>query len=159
MHGFRTFLESEETKDVKEMLGNIPKKHAALVQGHKWVFQSGNVLKGDGEHVGIINDKEKTVTVAAPWRYSREFTSLHEIGHRVYRTFMTPELKKEWSKLLEKTLAKHKNEVKKNGEDVSALNQNKEELFSMIYAVTYCTHKITAFNYKDWVDFIKKVPN
>jgi len=61
MTTFKEFLiESEEKKDTNEILKKIPKSHADLVKGFKFIWQAGNTLKGDNDHTGIIDPKKKT---------------------------------------------------------------------------------------------------
>ncbi len=135
------FLEAEEEeKNVVAMLKKLPKQHKALVKGFKFRYVPGNTLKGDEEHIGVI-DKDK-ITVASPWNYGREFTTLHEIAHMVWEKLMTPELKKAWSKVVKRNPRRQK--------------QNDEELFCMAYACTYAKHKILVHYCPAWEDFIKK---
>ena len=101
---FKTFLESEERKNVEKLLLKLPKGHRALLDGYKFKFTPGNTLNGDNQHIGYIH-KDKVV-VAAPWNYSRGFTTLHEIAHLVWEYAMTLKIKKEWSALLKQTKKK-----------------------------------------------------
>lgn len=145
MSEFKLFLESEEEKNVKSTLLKLPKKHQNLINGYKIKFTPGNTLKGDSQHIGYIH-KDKVV-VAAPWKYGREFTFLHEIAHLVYEKLFTPELKKEWEKV-----------AKKNPQQ----NQdNAEENFAMAYAGYYMgEHSPKLHSHPEWDSFIKnKVPN
>jgi hypothetical protein len=133
----------EEERNIKAMLKKLPKKHADLMKGFKFKYVPGNTLKGDDEHIGLI--KGKTVTVAGPWNYGREFTTLHEIGHMVWEKLMTPELKKAWTACAKKN--------KKQNQD------NDEENFCMAYAACYTKHPPLTHHHEAWVDFIKnKVP-
>lgn len=134
----------EEDKNVQAMLKKLPKKHAALMKGFKFKYVPGNTLPGDDEHIGLI--KGTKVTVAGPWNYGREFTTLHEIAHMVWEKLMTSKLKKEWEVIAEKN--------KKSKQD------DAEEDFAMAYANVYSKHKIVTYNHPDWVSFIKhKVPS
>lgn len=142
-NGFKIFLESEVEKNVKNMISKLPKGHQKLLKGYKFRYTPGNTLKGDDQHIGYIH-KDKIV-VAAPWNYGREFTTLHEIGHLVYEYKMTPELKKEWAKIVKNTKNKQ--------------NQNAEELFCMAYACHYAKHKIAIHDHPEWHDFISKIPD
>lgn len=145
MMRFRDFLEaSEEESNVKEMLAKLPDSHRALVKGYKWRFTAGNTLDKDDQHIGLLNHKQKSITVAGPWNYGREFTALHEIGHRVWEKFMTPDLKKEWSKVVKNT--KHK------------VKQNDEELFCHAYANHFARNKIEVHSHPEWDSFMKKIP-
>ncbi len=144
------FLEGEEEKEnVDKMIAKLPKGHQKLLHGYKFRYQKGNTLKGDDGHIGVIF-KDK-ITVAAPWNYGREFTTLHEIGHLVWEYLMTPELKKEWEKVFKAE--------KKNMEKSDSLDQNAEEIFCMCYACNYAKHKLHTYHNPKWMAFIeKKVP-
>lgn len=134
---------SEEEKDIKRTLSKIPKGHAKLVQGYKWKFEPGNTLNGDDEHIGYIDDSEKEIAVAAPWNYGREFTILHEIGHRVWDR-LSPYLKREWEQIVKNTKRKQ--------------NQSPEELFCMAYANHYAKNKIVIHDHNTWHKFIERLP-
>jgi hypothetical protein len=151
MMSFRQFLESdgsmeEERRDILKTLGKIPASHRALVQGFSWKFQGGNTLRGDDEHVGYMDDMNREIAVAAPWSYSREFTILHEIGHRVFEAFVQPDqhLMKIWHEIMAKS--KHKPP------------QPIEELFCMSYAAAYAKHPPTTYTRPEWIEFIKRLP-
>ena len=146
----------EEEKNIQAMLKKLPKKHAALMKGFKFRYVPGNTLKGDDEHIGLI--KGKTVTVAGPWNYGREFTTLHEIGHMVFEKLVTPSIKKAWESLLKKTKSSLVKELKSKQIKTDALNQEAEELFCMAYAATYAKHPSIIYHHKAWVDFIKRLP-
>jgi hypothetical protein len=142
---FRKFLEnSEEMDDVEELLDTIPKSHAALVKGYKWNFQSGNTLKGDNEHIGYIDNKDKEIVIAGPWNYSRSHAALHEIGHQVWDT-IGEKLQKEWKKIVKNTKEKP--------------NQDTTELFCHAYASSYAHRPSKDFYKPEWVKFIKKLPS
>ena len=149
MNFIQFFNESEEEeKNVLATIKNLPKKHQKLLHGYKFKYTPGNTLKGDDQHIGYIhNDK---IVVAAPWNYSREFTTLHEIAHLIYEYVMTTELKKEWEKLFKKE--------KINMKKCSALDQNAEEIFCMVYAATYAKHPPKTYMNKNWQNFIKRLP-
>ncbi len=148
MNGFKHFLlvelSKEQEKDIESSLAKLPKKHRELIKGYKFKFQPGNTLKGDGEHVGIINPVTKTVTIAAPWNYPREFTFLHELGHKVWEFFVNEKMRKEWDCIVKRT--KHKQK------------QNAEELFCMAYANHYAKNQIEIHNHPEWDKFVKKLP-
>lgn len=148
--GFKIFIESEVEKNVKNMISNLPKGHQKLLKGYKFRYTPGNTLKGDNEHIGYIH-KDKIV-VASPWNYGREFTTLHEIGHLVYEYKMTPELKKEWAKIVKKNKEEQKLKVPKKSRN--SLDQNDEEIFAMVYATVYSKHPVVAYYNKEWIDFI-----
>jgi hypothetical protein len=135
---------SEEEEDIELTLSKIPQSHRNLLRGFNIKFHKGNTLNGDDEHVGYMDDKEKEIAVAAPWRYPREWTFLHEIAHLVWQNFVTQELRDKWAIIVKNT--KHKQ------------NQNAEELFAMSYSNYYAHHKIEIHNHAPWDDFIKNLP-
>jgi len=141
---FKEFLEQADSheKDVKKSLAKLPKKHAGLVKGYKFKFISANTLK-DGENIGFIDEEKKTITIAAPWNYGREFTFLHEVGHAVWKYLVDAKQKKEWVGIVKNT---------KNKQD-----QNTEELWCMSYANHFANHKDVIHNHKTWDDFVKKI--
>jgi len=151
---FKLFLETEESKNVERMLDMIPEKHRQLLNGYKFRYTPGNTLKGDNQHIGYIHHDK--IVVAAPWNYSRMFTTLHEIAHLVYEYMMTKNLRKEWSELVEKTkkqqIAKFDKKAQKK-----ALMQNDEEIFSMAYAAHYSTHPPIIWVNNEWSKFMKKL--
>lgn len=157
MTTFKDFLlETEEKENVTTMIQKLPAGHAKLLDGYKFKYQAGNTMTGDKGNIGqIYKDK---ITVAAPWNYGREFTTLHEIGHLVYEYLMTPQLKKEWAALVKKTKNNHSKKVEKT-QKTDALDQNPEEIFCMSYACCYAKHKLVIYHHPEWMDFIKnKVP-
>lgn len=146
MASFKEFFQDnadEEKRDVAKLLAKIPKHHAALVNGFHWKFQAGNTLHGDDQHVGYMDPEDKTICVAAPWNYARDFTVLHEIAHRVWEKYMAPypERIQKWQHIVDNT---------KNRQQQSA-----EELFSMGYAATYATHPPIIHYHSEWVEFMK----
>ena len=151
---FRLFLESEEENNVKKLLASLPKSHRDLLDGYHFKYTGGNTLKGDEEHIGYIH-KDKIV-VAAPWNYSRAFTTLHEIAHLVWEYIVTDQLKDEWKNLVKKTkqsqIAKFKHKDQKY-----ALRQGAEEIFCMSYAAHYCTHSPIIWINDEWSKFIDKL--
>ena len=80
--------------------------------------------------------------VSAPWNYSRQFTTLHEIGHIIWCRILNEKQKKEWAKISKNKKIKEK---------------DKEELFCMAYANYYCKHPLLIYKNKDWENFIKKI--
>lgn len=148
---FKTFLENEEKRNVEKLLSKLPEGHRKLLQGYKFRFTPGNTLNGDNQHIGYIH-RDKIV-VAAPWNYSRSFTTLHEIAHLVWEYLMTKELKKEWAILLEKTkkdqMARFDRPEQKN-----ALKQNDEEIFCMSYAACYSNHAPVIWHNTNWIKFM-----
>lgn len=157
MKSFREFLlESEETDNVKTMIAKLPAGHRKLLNGYKFKFTGGNTLKGDNDHIGLIHQDK--ITVAAPWNYPRAFTTLHEIGHLVWEYKMTPKLKKKWEKLVGTTKKSQKQNLPKKCH--SALDQNAEEIFCMVYANVYAKHPIGTYSNPEWMAFIKnEVPS
>jgi cytochrome b involved in lipid metabolism len=144
MNGFKLFFEQtkEQEKNIKKTLAKLPKKFSALIKDYKLKWHNDNTLSGDDEHIGLINPIRKTITLAAPWNYGREYTFLHEIGHKVFENFMTDELMKEWKEVLKKT--KHK------------LNQNPEELWCMAFANQFAENKIVVHTHPEWEAYMKK---
>lgn len=154
MYTFRTFLESEEEDNVKDIISKLPKSHQKLLKGFKVTFTPGNVLKGDEDHIGYIHKNK--IVVAAPWVSGRSFVFLHETGHLVFEKLVTPKLRKEWSELIKRTKSEHiKNQPKKVE---SALKQNDEEIFCNSYANFYTKHRLTTYDHPEWMEFIKKLP-
>ncbi len=145
MNGFKNFINeaTEEEKNVRDTLKKVPKKHTDLIKGYKYRWQAGCTLKGDDEHIGIINPNTKTITIAAPWRYGREFTLLHELAHQVWAAFVDEKHRKEWKGIVART--KHK------------MKQNDEELFAMSYADHFASNKIVIHHHPEWNDFVKKI--
>jgi len=141
---FKQFLtESEDSykSEIKQTISKLPAKHAALIKGFKFNFKGGNTLPNDNEHVGCIDTKAKTVTIASPWNYGREFTLLHELAHLVWATLEKP-IQDKWAKVVKKTKEDHQ-------------NQNPEELFCHAYANTYAKNKIVIHDHEQWEKFIK----
>lgn len=143
----RYFFEAEEKDDIKRTLEKIPKTHSNLVKDYKIVFQPGNCLKGDDRHIGLIDEKNKTITIAAPYNYGREYTLLHEVGHAVWKFIVGEKRKKAWKKLLAKERRLNK----------SHLDQDDEEIFCMIYAQRYAKNKLKKFDHESLVDFVSKI--
>ncbi len=145
----RFFLESDRKfqQDIKTTLAKIPVKHRALVKKYDFESQSGNNLKNDTGHVGVIDEKKHKITVSAPWNYGRGFVFLHEIAHAVWQYILTPKLKKEWSKILKSTKFPHKDK------------QSDEEMFCMIYAGHYMeSHCPKKFDQPNLHVFIRNLP-
>lgn len=140
---FKDFLIESEDKDLKTTLAKLPKKHQKLLKGYEFKFQSGNSLTGDNGHVGVIDDHKKTITVAAPWFYPREFTVLHEVGHLVWKHCMDKNMKMQWSKIVKSTKNKQKD--------------NDEELFCHAYAATYSKNSPDIHDHEKWTNFIRKL--
>jgi len=141
---FVLLMESYD-KDLKKTLGKLPPLHKKIASAFKFKFQPGNELQGDCEHIGLIDNKKKTITVAAPWNYGREYTVLHEVGHLVWNGLLDDKLRKEWEGIAKRTKDKQK-------------GQNPEELFCMAYANTYANHKVVVHTHDEWEKFIKKLP-
>lgn len=153
MEGFKLFLESEESKNVKALIAKLPKSHQKLLNGFKIRFTSGNTLPGDDGHVGYIH-KDKIV-VAAPFLYSRSHVLLHEISHLFWEKGMSKEQKGEWEKLFKKYKKSHQKTLPEEAQ--SALDQNAEEIFCMVYANYYSKHQNTTYNHPKWMEFIKNL--
>lgn len=146
---FRHYIKesAEVDGDVKRTLKKIPAEHAKLVRGYKFVFQPSSCLKGDSKHIGLIDEKNKTITISAPWNYGREYTLLHEVGHAVWKYAVDDGKKAEWKKLLAPVRRKNKRD----------LNQNDEEIFCMAYAQAYAKNKLEKYDHEDLVDFVKEL--
>jgi hypothetical protein len=144
---FRQYLNegSEGEKDVKKTLGRIPAKHRALVKDYKFVFQPTNCLRGDNKHIGLIDEKNKTITIAAPWNYGREYTLLHEVGHAVWKYVLDDDKRAEWKKLLGPVKKRNKRD----------LDQNDEEIFCMAYAQAYAKNGLEKYDHDELVDFVR----
>ena len=145
---FKNFILENETnmKDVNETLKKIPKKHKNLLKGYKYIFQPDNTLKNDSDHIGLVQDGPKTITLAAPWAYGREYTFLHEIGHIVWKHFVDKDLRSEWNEIVKKT-----KDLKQKDK------QNIQELFCMAYSSCYCTKPISSYNHDEWIKFVEKL--
>ncbi len=149
---FREFLlyEAEghikESGDVNQTLKKLPKLHQKLLKGYKFTFQGDNTLKGDGGHIGSNDLDAKTIEIAAPWNYGREFAMLHEIGHVIFMYLMEPckHRVEQWKKIIRST--------KK-----AKVNQDAEELFCHAYANTYTRNKVLIHNHLAWEKFIKSL--
>ncbi len=145
MKGFKQFFEETECdKNIRDTLKKIPTSHKKFIKNYKFKWESGNVLQGDSQHIGEINPKTKTITIAAPYNYGREFTFLHELAHAVWAAYMTAKLKKEW----EIVVKKNKNRDEK---------ENDEENFAHAYANHYANNKISKHDCKEWDKFIAKI--
>jgi len=156
MENFKTFLESEEQRNVKSIISKLPKKHQQLLDGFKVVFEPNNTLKNDNDNIGYIFKKK--IVVAAPWNYGRSMVTLHEIAHLVWEKLMTSQLKKEWKKLVSSTIEDQKKNIPSRS--VNALDQDHEEIFCMSYASTYMKHPPVTYLNSKWQDFItNKVPH
>lgn len=138
---FRLFIENEEKKNLEATIKKLPKSHQNLLRGFHVKYQSGNTIKGDDGHIGFIQGNK--IVVAAPWNYSREYTTLHEIGHLIFEKLVTPETKKQWNELVKK----EKNKKEKDS----------EELFCMVYAQVYAQNKTMKFDHPNLEDFVSKI--
>jgi|TARA_Y100000034_G_C6771931_1_gene344397 Zn-dependent peptidase ImmA (M78 family) len=140
------FTESEKKKnleDVNKTLKKLPKKYRNLFKGFKFKFEADNTLNGDDKHVGLIDTEKKTITIAAPWNYGREFTLLHEIGHLVWAHLLEDDLKKKWNNIAKNTKNK--------------MNDGLEELFCMAFANSFVKNKIGIHTHPKWENFIKEL--
>lgn len=146
---FRQYITegSKGEKDIEKTLGRIPAKHRALVKDYKFVFQPTNCLRGDNKHIGLIDEKNKTITIAAPWNYGREYTLLHEVGHAVWKYILDDEKRAEWKKTLRPIKKRHKKD----------LNQNDEEIFCMAYAQAYANNGLEKYDHDELVDFVRSL--
>lgn len=117
-------------KDAKATLSGIPKTHAALIKGYKFIFQPDNTLKGDESHVGVIDDVKKTIILSAPWHHSREFVMLHELAHRIWAK-LPKKKQEEWNKIA-------KDQAKK-------VKDGLEETFCHCYANYHASNPVKKF--------------
>jgi hypothetical protein len=144
MEGFRLFCEQTEEQEanIKATLKKLPPTHRELISHYKLKWHGDNTLAGDDGHIGIVNPSTKTITIAAPWNYGREYTFLHEIAHKVFERFMTKPMFAEWKKILAGTKQKMK--------------QNAEELWCMCYANYFAKNKIVIHTHPEWEAYMKK---
>jgi len=142
---FKNFITENEKnmKDTKATLASIPKKYAALIKGYKFIFQADNTLKGDKNHVGVIDDGKKTITIAAPYNYGREFTILHELAHLVWMHCVTEKNKKVWHSAAKPHL--------------NSLKDSSEEIFCMVFANVFCKNPVTKFAIPALEKVVKKI--
>jgi len=149
---FKEFLLHEaeghikESGDVNQTLKKLPKMHQKLLKGYTFSFQANNTLKGDGGHIGSNDLDTKTIEIAAPWNYGREFALLHEIGHVIFMYLIEPHKHRteQWEKIVRNTKAEK-------------VNQIAEELFCHAYANTYAKNKVLVHNHPTWERFIKSL--
>lgn len=141
---FKLFIENNNQKDVEKTMAKLPKAHKKLISDYKLNFHPNNTLDGDSKNVGVINTKNKKITVASPWNYGREFTFLHEVAHLVWEHLLSEKDKKVWSEKVKKNEKRNKKE-------------SDEELFCMAYANHYANNKIVIHTNDDWSDFIKSI--
>ncbi len=145
---FKLFIEQEEEdKDILKTLSKIPSSHSDLIKGYNVKLIPGNTLDGDDDHIGYMDDSPKEIVVASPWNYGREFTLLHEIGHRVWGT-LQDKLKYQWESIVNYT---------KNKYGSKNLDQSPEELFCMAYAQTFVETKTKKFDFQEWIKFIENI--
>ncbi len=141
------FLEQEEDKDILKTLSNLPQDHSDLIKGYRVKLVAGNTLDNDDEHIGYMDKSPREIVVASPWNYGREFTLLHEIGHRVYET-LDNKSRQDWAKIVKQV---------KSNEQNKELNQSDEELFCMIYAQHFTATKLKKFDFPRLLDFIQRI--
>jgi hypothetical protein len=142
VNGFKKYM-SEES-DVKKTLEKIPAAHRKLAQEFKLDFESSNTLKGDGDHVGVIQTHPKPqIRVASPWHYGREFVLLHEIAHIVYEKYVRgTEFEKKWIAICKATPNKKKDEPA-------------EENWCHGYSNYFCKHKVVIHTHPEWERYFK----
>lgn len=140
MKNFKQFLtESEEKDNIENLLKKLPKKLRNSIKKYKFDYQSGMTINGDKEHVGKIDSSKKTITISAPFFFSREFTTLHEIAHFFWEKFLTKQQKEEWGKL-----------IKQN-------DLNKEEIFCHSFSNFFSKYPLLKYNNDKTIKFIEKV--
>lgn len=138
MGNFEKYI--REDKAVHDSLAKLPASHRKLVSGYDVRFEPGNTLKNDPGHVGrvYLGGKNKTITIASPWNYGREFTLFHEIAHFVYNSLCSPEWKKKWKKVSR----------------VKNLQENDEERWCMAYANHFAKHKVMTYSNPKWDQYM-----
>lgn len=142
MENFKNFLETEEKSNVNDLISKLPKNHKELLDKFKFTYTPKNTLKGDNDHIGYIYKKK--IVVAAPWNYSRKFTTLHEIAHLVWEHLVTKDQKNKWSEIVKNT---------KNKQD-----QGDEELFCMAYACFHSgDHCPRVHDHEEWNRFVSSL--
>lgn len=143
---FKAFLNESKKfmQDVHETLDKLPKKHKNLIKDFKFEFQPGHTLKNDTNHIGVIDEKNKKITIAAPYNYGREYAILHEIGHIVWKYLVSHDSRKAWADIVKNTKTKQE--------------QNNEELFCQAYSNFYAKNKIVINTHDKWEAFIKNLP-
>jgi len=128
----------EEKKSLVKTLKKIPKKHRDMLIDYDFKYQNGLTLKNDKENVGMMFNKN--IVVCSPWLFSKEFTTLHEIGHVVWSK-LSQEKKQAWVKL------NNKNKI----------TNIVEEDFCMYYASYYSDYSLNKYNKEDLLKFIKSI--
>lgn len=153
---FKEDKNAEGMEDIQKTISKLPQSHAALVSGFQMKFHPGNTLNGDKNHVGYVDDNSKEIAVAAPWNFSREFTILHEIAHKVWEKFVAPNqrLAQLWTQLVQKNSS---DQMQRNPQAKDSLDQEPEEIFCHSYANFYSKHKNATYNNPEWMHFIKNI--
>jgi hypothetical protein len=147
---FKYFLESEEKSNLEKTISRLPKKHRELIHNYKFKYKDKTTL--DKKNVGLLcGDK---IEIAGGWNYSKEFVTLHEVGHVVWEKLSSSE-KHKWKDLLSRTIDDQKKKADKISK--SSLNQNPEEIFAMTYACAYSKHPSHYFYNKKWIKFVKSI--
>jgi hypothetical protein len=141
---FKKFLNDSIKSDLEKVLEPLPKGHKELLAGYKITFEPGNTLHKDKDHIGEIDERTKTIRIAAPLNYGRSHAILHELAHLVWERFVNNKLREEWSQIIKNTKNKQ--------------NQEAEELFAMAYASHYAKNKISIHDHPEWHKFIQKLP-
>ncbi len=148
MNGFKLFIEQskEQKENIKKTLEKVPESHRSLFKNYKIKWHGDNILPGDRDHVGLVDNNKKIITIAGSYNYGREHVFLHELAHLVWAKFMLPnkELVEKWKKLVNSTKEKP--------------NQNAEELWCHSYATYYSKNAVDKFNFPTWMQFIKETP-
>src|SRR5262249_38344282 len=124
----------------------LPASHRALVRGFAIKFVNQPTIPGDDQHIGKVQDKPtKSITLAAPSFYPREFALLHEIGHLVWNKFVKGTgLEKKWLTIYKNTKGR--------------VRQNAEECMCHAYASYYGHNKVEKHNFPAWDEFIRNLP-
>jgi hypothetical protein len=142
----KLFLEQtkEQEENIKKTLAKLPKTHQKLMDGFKIVWQCDNVLKGDKGHVGLVDTEKKTITLAAPFRWSSEHVLLHEIAHLIWNILVSKELKAKWAALMKK--------IKRPLDE-----KNDEELFCHAFASHFCFNPTEKFSDDRLMNMVQEI--
>ena len=141
---FKEFLvENENMKDAQKTLSKLPKSYQALIKNYKFEFQPNMTLNGDKRHIGIIDEKNKKITLAAPNFFGRDFVLCHELAHCIWKTLL-PEMKEKWHKIAKPYLKE--------------LKDTSEEIFCHSFANYWCHNPLVKYDIPVLKNFIKNLP-
>lgn len=141
---FKKFFDNK--KDIENTINLLPEKHVKLLDGVILNYTCNNTLNFDNKSVGML--KNNKIIISAPWHYSRQFTTLHEIAHIVWCKGLSTKQKEDWKKIFNQ----EKNKIKH-----PSIKQNHEEIFCMCYANYYSKHKLKTYENEKWYEFVKNL--